>query len=124
MFGIPGKAAVTLTPAAVRRVRQIMEAGASAGLRVGVRKGGCAGMEYTLEHAAEVGAPNWSATTLGSSRSLARRSMVLAKLPTCAPTTQLVRRMSPLTPESRTAISPSSLVCPYTPSGPGGSSGR
>ncbi|MFM1863502.1 MAG: HesB/IscA family protein [Gemmobacter sp.] len=56
MFGIPGKAAVTLTPAAVRRVRQIMEAGASAGLRVGVRKGGCAGMEYTLEHAAEVGA--------------------------------------------------------------------
>ncbi|MFZ8940612.1 MAG: HesB/IscA family protein [Gemmobacter sp.] len=56
MFGIPGKAAVTLTPAAVRRVRQIMEAGASAGMRVGVRKGGCAGMEYTLEHAAEVGA--------------------------------------------------------------------
>ncbi|MEY2957304.1 MAG: hypothetical protein RL123_2032 [Pseudomonadota bacterium] len=56
MFGIPGKAAVTLTPAAVHRVRQIMEAGASAGLRVGVRKGGCAGMEYTLEHAAEVGA--------------------------------------------------------------------
>lgn len=56
MFGIPGKAAVTLTPAAVRRVRQIMEAGGSAGLRVGVKKGGCAGMEYTLEHAAEVGA--------------------------------------------------------------------
>ncbi|MBM3612825.1 MAG: iron-sulfur cluster assembly accessory protein [Alphaproteobacteria bacterium] len=56
MFGIPGKAAVTLTPAAVRRVRQIMEASGSAGLRVGVKKGGCAGMEYTLEHAAEVGA--------------------------------------------------------------------
>jgi iron-sulfur cluster assembly protein len=56
MFGIPGKAAVTLTPAAVRRVRQIMETGGSAGLRVGVKKGGCAGMEYTLEHAAEVGA--------------------------------------------------------------------
>jgi len=56
MFGIPGKAAVTLTPAAVRRVRQIMEAGGSTGLRVGVKKGGCAGMEYTLEHAAEVGA--------------------------------------------------------------------
>lgn len=33
-----------------------MEAGGSAGLRVGVKKGGCAGMEYTLEHAAEVGA--------------------------------------------------------------------
>jgi len=56
MFGIPGKAAVTLTPAAVRRVRQIMETGGSAGLRVGVKKGGCAGMEYTREHAAEVGA--------------------------------------------------------------------
>jgi len=56
MFGIPGKAAITLTPAAVRRVRQIMDTGGSAGLRVGVRKGGCAGMEYTLEHATEVGA--------------------------------------------------------------------
>jgi cell filamentation protein len=35
--------------------------------------------------AAEVGAPNWSATTVSFSRSAARRNMVFAKLPPCAP---------------------------------------
>jgi iron-sulfur cluster assembly protein len=54
MFGIPGKAAVTLTPAAAQRIRRLMEADGSVGLRVGVKKGGCAGMEYTLEQAREV----------------------------------------------------------------------
>ena len=55
MFGIPGKAPVTLTPAAVRRIRALMADGTVQGLKLGVKKGGCAGMEYTLEHAAEVG---------------------------------------------------------------------
>ncbi|GIX14208.1 MAG: (Fe-S)-cluster assembly protein [Paracoccaceae bacterium] len=50
MFGIPGKPPVTLTPAAVAQVRRLMEGG-HFGLRIGVRKGGCAGMEYTMEHA-------------------------------------------------------------------------
>jgi iron-sulfur cluster assembly protein len=44
---------VTLTDAAAARVRAIMEAHPDAlGLRIGVRKGGCAGMEYTMAVAA------------------------------------------------------------------------
>ena len=40
---------VTLTDAAVQRVKAIMAANPGAlGLRVGVKKGGCAGMEYTM----------------------------------------------------------------------------
>ncbi len=55
MFGIPGKDPVTLTPAAVRRITRLMSSGEVKGLRIGVKKGGCAGMEYTMEHATEVG---------------------------------------------------------------------
>ncbi len=54
MFGIPGKQAVTLTPAAAAHIRRLMERDGTAGLRLGVRKGGCAGMEYTMEYATEV----------------------------------------------------------------------
>jgi iron-sulfur cluster assembly protein len=50
MFGIPGKAAVTLTPAASRQIARLMERQGSTGLRIGVKKGGCAGMEYTMEY--------------------------------------------------------------------------
>jgi len=40
---------MTLTPAAAARVRAILAANPAAlGLRIGVKKGGCAGMEYTL----------------------------------------------------------------------------
>lgn len=58
MFGIPGKQALTMTPAAVKRIRALMEQsdGRVQGLRIGVKKGGCAGMEYTMEHAEEIGA--------------------------------------------------------------------
>jgi iron-sulfur cluster assembly protein len=44
-----------LTDRAAARVRSILaEKGAgTAGLRIGVKKGGCAGMEYTMEWAAE-----------------------------------------------------------------------
>ncbi|SEA11497.1 HesB/IscA family protein [Rubrimonas cliftonensis] len=56
MFAIPGKNPVTLTPAAVKRIRGLMEGGAVKGLKLGVKKGGCAGMEYTMEHATEIGA--------------------------------------------------------------------
>ncbi|PPB81754.1 iron-sulfur cluster assembly protein [Albidovulum inexpectatum] len=55
MFGIPGKAAVTLTPRAAARIRKLMERDGAYGLRLGVKKGGCAGMEYTMEFAAEAG---------------------------------------------------------------------
>jgi iron-sulfur cluster assembly protein len=51
MFGIPGKQAVTLTPAAARQIVRLMDRQGSSGLRIGVKKGGCAGMEYTMEFA-------------------------------------------------------------------------
>lgn len=48
--------AMTLTEAAASRLRQLAERADNPilGLRVGVKKGGCAGMEYTLEHASEM----------------------------------------------------------------------
>lgn len=49
MFGIPGKQAVTLTEAAVRHVSKLMADSGKAGLRIGVKKGGCAGMEYVMD---------------------------------------------------------------------------
>jgi iron-sulfur cluster assembly protein len=44
-----------LTDRAAERIKAIMaEKGAeAAGLRIGIKKGGCAGMEYTMEWAAE-----------------------------------------------------------------------
>ncbi|MGI9403555.1 MAG: HesB/IscA family protein [Hyphomicrobium sp.] len=40
---------MTLTEAAAARIRTLMEAHPGAlGLRIGIKKGGCAGMEYTL----------------------------------------------------------------------------
>ncbi|HUF88265.1 MAG TPA: iron-sulfur cluster assembly accessory protein [Thermohalobaculum sp.] len=55
MFGIPGKPPVILTHAAQRQVERLMADGSVKGLRIGVKKGGCAGMEYTMEQAAEIG---------------------------------------------------------------------
>ncbi|MBC8036680.1 MAG: Fe-S cluster assembly scaffold SufA [Rhizobiales bacterium] len=51
----PRPQAMKLTEAAARRVREIMAKSESpvAGLRIGVKNGGCAGMEYTMEWAAE-----------------------------------------------------------------------
>ena len=54
MFGIPGKAAVTLTPAARAQIARLMTREGSSGLRIGVKKGGCAGMEYTMDYVASV----------------------------------------------------------------------
>ena len=54
MFGIPGKQAVTMTPAAVNQIAKLMERDGHKGLRIGIKKGGCAGMEYTMDYAAEV----------------------------------------------------------------------
>jgi iron-sulfur cluster assembly protein len=50
---------MTLTDAAAARVREIIDGSDKpiAGLRVGVKNGGCAGMSYTMEFA-EAAAPN------------------------------------------------------------------
>ncbi len=50
MFGIPGKAPISMTPAAIGQITRLMARDHRAGLRIGVRKGGCAGMEYTMEY--------------------------------------------------------------------------
>ncbi|KAE9629759.1 iron-sulfur cluster assembly accessory protein [Parasedimentitalea maritima] len=50
MFGIPGKQAVTITPKAAAQISKLMVQAGHAGLRIGVKKGGCAGMEYTMEY--------------------------------------------------------------------------
>ena len=42
-----------LTDAAAARIRDLMAKGEGVGLRVGVKNGGCAGMEYTMEWAKE-----------------------------------------------------------------------
>ncbi|MDH3668220.1 MAG: iron-sulfur cluster assembly accessory protein [Paracoccaceae bacterium] len=55
MFAIPGTPPVTLTPAAIKQIERLMADGRVKGLRIGVKKGGCAGMEYTMEHADEIG---------------------------------------------------------------------
>ncbi|WP_099826457.1 HesB/IscA family protein [Oceaniglobus indicus] len=54
MFGIPGKQAVSLTPAAQRQISRLMARDNHQGLRIGVKKGGCAGMEYTMDYVTEV----------------------------------------------------------------------
>ena len=53
MFGIPGKQAVTLTPRAAAQIAKLMDKGGHSGLRIGVKKGGCAGMEYTMDYVDE-----------------------------------------------------------------------
>ena len=54
MFGIPGKQAVSMTPAAQAHIARLMADGDHKGLRIGVKKGGCAGMEYTMDYVTEI----------------------------------------------------------------------
>ena len=54
MFGIPGKAAVTLTPIAAKQIARLMAKQDTQGLRIGIKKGGCAGMEYTMDYVADL----------------------------------------------------------------------
>ncbi|GLK69472.1 HesB/IscA family protein [Hansschlegelia plantiphila] len=55
MASRPRPAVMTLTERAAARVRSIVERSDTplTGLRIGVKTGGCAGMEYTLDYAAE-----------------------------------------------------------------------
>ncbi|MFV0358958.1 HesB/IscA family protein [Tropicimonas sp.] len=54
MFSIPGKQAVSMTPRAAAQINRLMAQRGHQGLRIGVRKGGCAGMEYTMDFADSV----------------------------------------------------------------------
>ncbi|MFC7052701.1 HesB/IscA family protein [Hansschlegelia quercus] len=57
MSARPRPKVMTLTDRAAARVRAVVEKSETplAGLRIGVKTGGCAGMEYTLDYAAEAG---------------------------------------------------------------------
>jgi iron-sulfur cluster assembly protein len=59
---------MTLTDAAAERIRQIMARADKpvAGLRIGVKNGGCAGMEYTMDWAGEAGRSTRRSRTRGS----------------------------------------------------------
>ncbi|MEO1422442.1 MAG: iron-sulfur cluster assembly accessory protein [Pseudomonadota bacterium] len=54
MFAIPGKQAVTMTDKAAAQISKLMAKGDTKGLRIGVKKGGCAGMEYTMDYVSDV----------------------------------------------------------------------
>jgi iron-sulfur cluster assembly accessory protein len=51
---IPTKAAITLTPAAIERCKELLNKNPDVtGLRIGVKQRGCNGLSYTLEYAKE-----------------------------------------------------------------------
>ncbi|MBT8410039.1 MAG: iron-sulfur cluster assembly accessory protein [Alphaproteobacteria bacterium] len=54
MFGVPGKSPVTMTPRAASQIAKLMASGGTKGLRIGVKKGGCAGMEYTMDYVTDI----------------------------------------------------------------------
>ena len=45
---------INITKSAANHIRKIMEDGAGKALRIGLKKGGCAGMEYTMEYVNEI----------------------------------------------------------------------
>jgi len=69
MFAIPGKQAVTITDRAAAQISKLMEKDGHSGLRIGVKKGGCAGMEYTMEYV-DVADPNDEAVEQDGARVL------------------------------------------------------
>ncbi|MFW2587227.1 HesB/IscA family protein [Sagittula sp. SSi028] len=50
MFAIPGQSPVTITDNAVKQIRKLMDRDQRFGLKIGLKKGGCAGMEYTMDY--------------------------------------------------------------------------
>ncbi len=69
MFAIPGQPPITVTSAAATQIAKLMARQDSAGLRIGVKKGGCAGMEYTMDYVAAV-EPNDEVVEVGDARVL------------------------------------------------------
>ena len=54
MFSIPDKPPISLTQRAVSQIKSLMRNSDAIALRVGVKKGGCAGMEYTIDYVSEL----------------------------------------------------------------------
>ena len=69
MFSIPGKSPVTITPAAEAQIARLISGKDAAGLRIGLKKGGCAGMEYTMD-LVEAAEPNEEVVEQGDARVL------------------------------------------------------
>jgi iron-sulfur cluster assembly protein len=49
MFNIPGTTPITITDKAVNQIKLLAKKGNNSALRIGLKKGGCAGMEYTMD---------------------------------------------------------------------------
>ena len=45
---------INISKSAADHIKKIMEDGAGKALRIGLKKGGCAGMEYTMEYVNEI----------------------------------------------------------------------
>lgn len=50
MFTTNNVPPITLTENAIRQIKRLMQDSGKKGLRIGVKKGGCAGMEYTMDY--------------------------------------------------------------------------
>ena len=68
MFAIPGQSPVTVTPTAAAQIAKLMAKSDAFGLRLGVKKGGCAGMEYTMDYVGEAGPNDEVVETEGGAR--------------------------------------------------------
>ncbi len=69
MFSIPGQSPVTVTDKAAAQIAKLMTKQDAVGLRIGVKKGGCAGMEYTMDYVAEA-EPHDEVVEVGEARVL------------------------------------------------------
>ena len=67
MFALPGTKPVTITPAAEAQIARLMAGKGAYALRIGLKKGGCAGMEYTMD-LTEAAAPNEEVVEQGAAR--------------------------------------------------------
>jgi len=72
---------LTLTDKAAARVKEIMQANDASGILVGVKKGGCAGMEYTIDLVTEE-LPGLDAVEKAGARVFVARETVLFLLGT------------------------------------------
>ena len=67
MFSISGKQAISMTDAAVVQIAKLMDQSRKKGLRIGIKKGGCAGMEYTMDYVDAIN-PNDEVVEQGNAR--------------------------------------------------------